>query len=114
MTRRLAPFLLLIGVLLAASSAVLGFSAIARAGATCGSAFRPDATSPGVQDYRNILAGQGVSTVQEQCNAAVGDRRTVALAVGVPGVLCLIIGAGMMVALSATREVTRPELAESH
>jgi hypothetical protein len=96
---RLAPWLLLVGAVLIAGAALLGFATVSRGGVSCGSAFAGSNRAAETQDYTNALAGRPLPTalLSEQCTSARATRRTLTYGVGGVGVLVLLVGGGVLI-----------------
>jgi hypothetical protein len=108
MTRFAALMLFLtLGVLLTLGGGILGFTPISQGGASCGSAFHPDNISPASHDYVNAVEGR-LTTIADQCTSAASNRKTVALAVGVPGIACLLVAGGLTLAELEARTKRQP------
>jgi hypothetical protein len=101
--------LAVIGLVLLAAGLILGLMSVSQHGVSCGSAFASrDMMST---DFRNELTGVGPTNIAEDCKDATSSRKTIALALVIPGVL-LTIGAGLGWAARAGNEQRRQEAAQ--
>lgn len=117
-SRLLAAVLLIVGLALSGSGAVFGFSGITADGTSCGSAFKPDRVSSIGADLRDDTGSLGGlltsdSSHQDACADATSGRKTLALALLVPGVLVLLAGLGLG-GLEARRHWEREADATAH
>lgn len=93
----------LLGGALVIVAAIFMFIPVHSHGVNCGSAVsKSDAANMAdiEQSYETALEGGGVtdpSTVQDACDSARSSHQTLALALGVPGLVLLIGGAGAWV-----------------
>lgn len=103
-TISLKQLLLVLGGVLASVGLVLGLMPISHDGGPCGSAFvGSDDTS--VEAHVRAIRGSDPFAFQGGCEDAVSSRRTVAIALGLPGLL--LLGGGVMVSAPAAPQPTR-------
>lgn len=87
---------LILGGVLLGVGLLLGFLPISAMGTNCGSAFVEDRVSPLSEELLDSMVGRGSSRdYTGACQDAISGRRAVALAVGIPGLVLLVIGANM-------------------
>lgn len=100
-SKLLATLLLIVGLAVAGAGAVLGFAAITVQGLDCGSAFSPEYGSSELDIA--LFGGQS-------CAEATSTRKTLALALVIPGVVVLA-GGGVLGGVEVRRHNTRREAA---
>lgn len=90
MTSRL---LIVLGVLLLAAGLAVGLTSASAHGTSCGSVF-VSSNRADVADYANAFGGIRTD-LAGQCADTLSGRRSVTLALLIPGVIALVAGAGM-------------------
>lgn len=96
-----ALVLSVIGAALLIAGIALGATSVTRDGVACGSGFSGVSSRAEVSDLTNAMTGFGGTSAMSDCSAAVGDRKTFALVLAVPGAVILL--AGVLTSAAARR-----------
>ena len=102
MTITLKQLLLVLGGILLAIGIILGFMPVKASGVHCGSALTGKSDDAFTADFRDSLGGGpnadgslGLSPHGDACDESISSRRTISLALGIPGLL-LVAGSAFV------------------